>query len=112
MTNTQLPLPLSGKTLKEKGMAKALDTANKVIPGWGEECYRFFKIWIRKQRKPFKMESFRESIQGVISDPPSLRTFGAIARRAKKEGLIKHIDYTQTENPKSHAANCSLWAKV
>lgn len=110
--NPQLPLPLSGKTLKDKGIQKSLDTANRVNPGWGEQCYRFFKIWIRKQRKPFKMESFRESIQGVISDPPSLRSFGSLVVRAKKEHLIKHVGYTQTENPKSHAANCSLWAKV
>lgn len=108
----QLQLPLSGKKLKELGIQKSLDTAERVKPGWSDQCYRFFKIWIKKQTKPFKVESFRESVRGVINDPPSLRTFGAIVIRAKKDKLIKHVGYTQVDNPKAHKANISLWKRV
>lgn len=101
-----------GKTLKEKGMKRSLESAERVNPGWQEKAYWYFKYWIRYQKQPFKMESFREWCKDLIPEPPSLRAFGAIVRRAKKEGLIKHIDYTQTENPKSHQANCSLWQRV
>lgn len=112
MTTPQLPLPLSGKDLKLKGMAKALDTANKVSPEWGDRCYWFFKYWIRYQKKPFKIETFREWVKDLIDAPPSLRSFGAIVSKAKKDNLIKHVGFTQVENPKAHSANASLWQRV
>lgn len=108
----QLELTYTGRQLKEKGIQKSLDTAERVNPGWADSCYWFFKYWIRYQKRPFKMETFREWAKDLIDAPPSLRSFGAIVRRAKKEGLIKHVGYTQTENPKAHEANCSLWQRV
>lgn len=101
-----------GKTLKEAGMRKAVAHANQVHPDWSEKVYWFFKYWIRYQKQPFKMESFREWCKDLIPEPPSLRAYGPIPARAKKEGLIVHAGYAQVENAKAHRANCSLWRRV
>lgn len=112
MTAAQLPIAFNGKELKEKGMQKALENAERVNPGWKKECYELFKRFVVGQVEPFKMEDFREWVKGLLSSPPSLRAYGSITVRAKKEGLIRHVGYTQVDNPKAHRANTSLWAKI
>lgn len=101
-----------GRTLKEAGMKRSLATAERVNPGWGEKCFAWLKVFIADQEGPFKVEAFREWGKNVIPSPPSLRAFGPIVSRAKKEGLIKHVGYTQVENPKAHRATSSLWQRV
>lgn len=101
-----------GRQLKEKGMKRSLESAERVNPGWQEKAYWHFKYWIRYQNHPFKMESFREWCKDLIPEPPSLRAFGPITARARKEGLIRHVGYAQVENPKAHRATSSLWQRV
>lgn len=110
MTN-QLPLPL-GRQLKEKGIQRAVDNAERVNPGWKEKCYELFKRFVVGQVKPFKVEAFREAVKEQLEEPPHLRAFAFVVVKAKKEGLIKHVGYTQVDNPTSHRANCSLWQRV
>lgn len=101
-----------GKQLKEAGMKQSLDSANQVHPDWSEKCYRLFKVWIQYQSGAFKMETFRQGVQTLLEAPPSLRAFGPITARARKEGLIRHVGYAQVENPKAHRATSSLWQRV
>lgn len=101
-----------GRTLKERGMQKSLDSANQVHPDWSEKCYRLFKVWIQYHAEPFKMEAFRQGVEALLEKPPSLRAYGPITVRARKEGLIVHCGYAQVENSKAHRANCSLWQRV
>lgn len=109
---SQLQIKYSGKELKEKGIKRAIDNAERVNPGWKETAYWYFKYWIRYQDRPFKLESFREWCKDLIPPPPSLRAFGGVVQRAKKENLIRHVGFTQVENPKAHHANASLWQRI
>lgn len=108
----QLHINLSGKELKDSGILKAEINANRVNPGWSEQAYDYLKIFIRHRRTPFTIESFRASLKSYLPDPPSLRAFGALAVRAKREGLIKRVGFVQVENPKAHQANANLWMKI
>lgn len=108
----QLNLNLSGKELKLKGMQQAERSANELHKDWSEKAYWHFKYWIRYQSHPFKIETFREWCKDLVPNPRSLRAFGSIVVRAKKEGLIEHAGYTQVQNAKAHAATASLWQRV
>lgn len=107
---------LTGKELAENGLRVAVNNANREFPNWSGRCYDLFKRWINK--KPagyrFMMEAFRNDCYEykMIEKPNSLRAFGMVTKRAKKEGLIIQEGTGQCSSVKSHAANAAMLVKV
>ncbi len=100
----------SGKQLKEAGIKKATDTAERFHNDWSQQAHETLCQFI-KRRKQFRTEEFREyAISKGLPVPPSLRAFGGVIGRARNANLIRHIDYVQVKNPRAHNANASLWA--
>gem|GEM_PF-2595880 len=105
-----------GKDLAVIGMNLPKETAERKEPGWSDRAFYLFKEFLLlKGDTPFRGEEFINYCYVNDCHAPegtSQRVFAAIIIRAKKEGLIKHIGYTQTHDPKSHRANCSEWKKI
>jgi len=97
---------------KEKGIKKAMDNANRVVPEWSELAYKFVKNYVNKRRKPFMAEDVRESSFGVVPEPPHKRAWGGIIRRVACEGLIVRVAFDKVRNETAHHAIASVWKKV
>jgi hypothetical protein len=54
----------------------------------------------------------RMEAKGIVPDPPSLRTWGAVLLTGARKGWIKRVGYIQVENPKAHKANAALWESL
>jgi len=97
---------------RDLGIAKAINNADAVTPRWSDQAYGLFKDFVKGQSGPFKIEDFRVSTVGVLSDPPSLMAFGHVALRAVKSGLIKRVGYECVSNVKAHRTPVSVWEGV
>lgn len=98
----------TGQLLKERGMQIAIDNADFKIKEWSSVAYKFL-VEYAKYNLTFMGEDVRYASQNNLPEPPSLRAWGMIISRAKKQGIIKHIGYSQVKNPSSHKANASIW---
>lgn len=114
MTQLILNLP-AAREERDKGIKHAVDHANAVNKDWFENAYTMFKEWLAgwAPGHEFMIEDFRFSaeIRGLVS-PPSARSYGAIAVRAKKENLIISYETAKTRGKSAHRANANKWIKV
>ena len=90
------------------GIQKAEDSANQSVENWSELAYNFLKIYLQHNHR-FMVEDVRKACSGIVPDPPSQRAWGAIIRKAKKNGLISHIGYQNVTNVKAHSTPASVW---
>lgn len=103
-----------GRKLRDEGIQRAVDHADRKEDNWSDTAYQYFKIYLDHKPVGFKfmIEDFREHVSGVLTDPPHKRAFGSLAVRARKEGLIAHAGYRKVTNPTAHRANASVWSKL
>ena len=98
-----------GETLRDIGIKKAIDHANQVHENWGDKAFNYLKIYMQHNRE-FMVEDVRELAEkAIIEQPPSNRAWGAVIRRAKKEGFIYHAGYRPVKNSKAHCTPASVW---
>jgi hypothetical protein len=119
MTYTQtniLDLIAEGERLKQEGLDRAVDHADRDIPDWKVRCWSLFLEWL--DSKPvgwrFKVEDFRLHVeaQGKIEAPPSKRAYGFISVKGVRAGLIVNKGTVKVNNPNAHRANAGLWEKI
>lgn len=99
-----------GQELRDLGIKKALDNANKVFD-WAELAYKFLLIYT-KSNKEFMAEEVRAASIGIVPEPPSNRAWGGVFVHASKSKLIKRIGYKQVTNPKAHRTPATLWEVI
>ena len=91
-------------------MDQAIVNAGKI---WAEQAQEQFYMFCLLSPFPFQVEDVREyASRKGLSDPPSLRAWGSVVARARKQNLIKHVGYDQVSNPKAHCATSSLWVSL
>lgn len=102
----------TGAELKEIGMQRAIDHADRVVETWSEKAYRFF-IEYCKTVEELKTEDARvHAEQQGLEEPPTKRAWGAIARRAAIAGIITKKGIVTASNPKCHMGFTTVWAVV
>lgn len=102
----------TGKQLAEIGIKKAVDHADLTIEDWSNMAYAFLETYLESYSDPFQCEDFRAWAYVLwLPEPPSLRAFGAIIRKASKNKLIRQVGYRSVLNPKAHKAVASVWVK-
>lgn len=101
----------SGQHLRDVGMSKAIDNANRQNPNWSEIAYAFLLTYIA-QNKEFMAEDVREASKLVVPCPPSKRSWGGIIVRAAKSGLISKLGTRNVKNPKAHCTPATVWGRV
>lgn len=112
--NPQLNI-FEGRALRDQGIQRAQDKAEKDSPGWNTQSWEMFQIWLSGWPKGyvFLIEDFRfaAKMRG-LPDPHSNRAFGGLARRAGNDGLIRAVGMKQVRNSKAHACYATQWQKV
>ncbi|MFA9219861.1 MAG: hypothetical protein ACEQSL_01600 [Sediminibacterium sp.] len=106
---SQPALPFTGNQLADIGMRMAEDHANEKIENWSDKCFELLKQYLKINTEPFMVEYFRQWTANKLPQPPSLRAFGAIIRKASQKGLVKHCGYSKVSNHKAHATPASVW---
>ena len=110
----------TGEELANQGIKKAVDHANQVTPKWAEMAYDCFLSYLGccPSGYNFMAEDVRDFstrhypfICDGLPEPPSLRAWGGIMRRAQRAGVIRAIGTRKVVNPKAHSANATLWIK-
>lgn len=102
----------TGQELAQAGAKRAATHAERVEPGWNQQCYSLLLTYLSRIDRPFITEDFRMAIKDIIAPPPDLRAYSSIILKAAKAGLIKKIGYSTAKNPVSHAHPCTLWQKI
>jgi hypothetical protein len=103
-----------GRKNRDAGMKRAIDHANAVTPDWEEMAYSFFvNVFLKHVKGEFQCEDLRAQCKGIVPDPPNLRAYGSLMRKAKHEGLIINTGRTRpVKNPKAQMANAAVWVSV
>lgn len=98
------------EVLKQEGISRAVNNANRKINEWAESAYLFLEQYISDHKENFMVEEIRESAeQNGLPVPPSKRAWGAIIIKAHKNKLVKPCGFKQTSNPKAHKTPATLW---
>lgn len=104
----------TGAELRETGMSKAIDHANTSHANWSEVAYKFLLEYVSKlsEGSTFLTEDVRAASLLIVPEPPSLRAWGGIIRRAAISGVVSSAGYESVSNPKAHCATARVWRKV
>ncbi len=103
--------PKEAIRLRDQGIKKAIDHADKVNEGWSDAAFLKFKEFLLDHDE-FMSELFRHWLEDKLPAPPDPRAIGAVIVKAKKMGLIKHLRYQAATDPKSHRNPKSVWGKI
>ena len=106
--NNQLQM-FEGTEARNKGIKKAINTAERKTPNWADVAYDFLKVYIRTHNV-FMVEDVRKASTGYV--PTAGRAWGGIVLRAAKMGLIEKHGMDKVKNPKAHCANANVWRVV
>jgi len=95
------------RKLRDEGMEQAEDAAISRVRDWPEQALDYLK---RYPNKVFMAEDVRTwAYKNGLTPAPSGRAWGSIIATARKQGIIKHVGYSATSNPKSHSTPASVW---
>lgn len=114
MTQLLLNIPASCEA-RDKGIKKAMDSADRNEPGWNEKAYEMFVSWLSGWPKGycFQIEDFRASASARgLTKPKTDRAFGGVAVKAKNAGLIRSTGAKPTKGVTGHRCNANLWEKI
>jgi hypothetical protein len=101
--------------LGQQGLQIAMDHADRVEPGWNDLAFDMFREWLSgwPSGYRFRTEHFRlYAIFEGLPTPPSLRSFGGIPRRARREKLIKSVDLAKTTSKNQRGCFATVWEKI
>jgi hypothetical protein len=91
------------------GMEAAVAHADRFEDDWSERAFCAFARYAALHRE-FLTEDVRVyAIDAGLSPPPDPRAWGAIARRAVRERIVKKAGYRLSEVPPAHASPMTLW---
>lgn len=110
--NTQLDIfsqPATGTELRDIGISRAKNNAERQSPGWSETAYNFFINYAKNIGKPFMTNDVVLASSGIVPDTEDKRAWGQIPVKAQRAGLIVWLDYKRGENPKHNKNPRSLW---
>jgi len=98
---------------RDRGMARAVDHADRVEPKWSSkaEAYvvRVLDEWGPHRRFLAEELVAKAEREGVLSDPPDRRAWGAVIVRLAKRGVIEHCGFARART--SNQGPKSVWQK-
>lgn len=102
----------TGKQLKEDGIKRAVDHADRQIETWSERAYKLFVEYCQTV-DTLKAEDARVYAEEKgLEIPPTKRAWGAIALKAAKNGCIINKGIVKASNVKCHQGFTTLWEVV
>lgn len=97
-------------TARDTGMALALDKADRDQEGWSTDAMVAVRTYVALHRgQSFLAEQLRAWAEstGIVAAAENERAWGAVMRRAAKEGLIQKIGYAPSAS--SNLSPKTLW---
>lgn len=102
--------PQAGAVLRDVGMQRSVEKADRVVPGWKDSALKFVRSFPSDE---FMTEQVREYAYALgLPKPPNERAWGAVIMAAKKLGLIVFARFEQVGNPRAHRTPASVWRRV
>jgi hypothetical protein len=98
----------TGRQAAQAGIDVAIEHADRVAPEWRHLAYDAL-VEFAKTQPTFTIEQLREHLNGKLADPPSLRAWGGIARKAQHAGIIEHGGFVEATATNVHANVVTLW---
>ena len=95
---------------RDEGIKRAADNAEMNEHGWQEQALMFLMKFPEKRFQAEDVRSWAYS-QGLTT-PPNDRAWGAVIRKAKNQGCIRHVGYDAVSNPNAHRTPASVWERV
>lgn len=98
---------------RDAGMAMAIDKADRDRAGWSDDALKAVRTFAAKNiGQHFLAETVRHWCESshAVEAPKNERAWGAVMRRAAKEGCVRKVGYAP-----SHSSNLSpktLWESV
>jgi hypothetical protein len=103
--------PPTGEELRDHGIEQATRHANDQDAYWSERAFEFLKQYIVDVAE-FQTEDVRHASIGQVPEPPCLRAWGSVIRRAAQRNLIAKVGIAPVTNPAAHCANAAVWRAV
>jgi hypothetical protein len=101
------------RELKKAGMQKAIDTAERHSPGWSDKAYNYLVEFVktRKEGERFLIEDVRQDAGTLVNECVHLRSWGTIAAKAIRNGIIKRVGFEKVKNHKAHQCNAAVYVR-
>jgi DNA helicase TIP49 (TBP-interacting protein) len=106
-----------GNALRDEGMARAADKAERNEEGWGERAQAKLKAYLKYlDRLGLKTFTSEESqlwmVESGLSQPASQNAWGSVFRIAAQRGVIKKTGrYENARRPEAHARAVPVYEK-
>jgi len=98
--------------LRDEGMERAADHAEREIPEWRNEARRILEITAALHRN-FTSEDIKiqADIRG-LPRPPEPRAWGAVIQRAARDGIIRKVGWADSTSRTCHCRPMQLWTRA
>lgn len=105
-----------GIILRDEGLTRAVDHAERVDPGWKDKVWNLFERWIAKKPIGFKflLEDFRTDVEkfSKLDSPPSKRAYGFIPAKAARLNLIQQVGTQKVKKQRCSYGKCCVLGKI
>lgn len=99
----------TAEDLAERGAQRAAAHADRVSEGWSDEALKALRLFIIYENYEFTTEEVREYANFLeVPQPPDARAWGAVVKRAHREGIIEPCGYAKA-GKSGHAGPRTLW---
>ena len=98
----------------EEGADRAADHAERVDPGWKDAALSLFQVFAEQRGDAgFRTEEARVFAEGEgLTPPPDGRSWGHIALRARRAGIVVKIGTQNTKTGPAHTHPSNHWRIV
>ncbi len=101
-----------GRKLRDEGMQRSADHAEKSEPGWSDIALDFLAKYLKGKDGQFMAEEVRMESVGIVSAPPHARAWGSVMIRAAKAKLIRKVGLGTVKNSKAHKCFATIWTRI
>lgn len=100
---------IRARELRDEGMQRAVDHADRVEPNWSNVAEGWVRIYAMDHLE-FMCEEVRRFAESKgISKPPDKRAWGAVMMRCAKLGIVEKVGLGYAKDPKVHMNPASVW---
>lgn len=105
----------TGEELRDAGIARATQAANRRNAGWSEDAFTAAKLYIDEARgREFMAEDVRSFAERALGLPvaPDARAWGGVMAKVAKLGFVRRVDFRPSANPQAHKRPTAVWKAV
>lgn len=103
---------IEARAARDAGIEQAAQHAEEVTPRWGDQALELLQDYIASTGRPqtFTSEDFRVFAAAMdLPQPPHLRAYGSVFKRAANFGLIVKVGITESKATHCHCAHVAAW---